>query len=497
VQSSPRFVVVIGVNDLQPELHDEPKAPPVWSAQGPAGSPATAMPGEMGASAVASPVVVVKAPGNRAKRLPRQVRTLLAGTLITRASAFGYPFLSYRLTRDLGLPASSVSFVLAVFGGGWLLGQLAAGWMCDRFGPRTTLVSGMAISTVAVAVLGTIHSIGLLVLAAALAGAVYDIPRPVVGAVVANMLTDDGIRARITGWRHFATNVGAAVTGAAGGLLCDRVGITALFVVNAGGCAVFALMTFRALPAGALPNTLRGPDGLHSRCLNACPGPLADPRLWLACCAALGGLTCIVGLLSAVPLLMSNIGLSAAAYGVIQVCNAGTVIILTPVLNPWLSRHAAATRHPLTGLLAAGSAALGLALGASALAHSTLTMALAVTAGIPGEIILMVSFGDILHRIAPPTQQGRYQAAGGVTLALASIAAPVLTGQALLHGGASAAAAGFLAAGLFGSVCCFPLSNAIHQRQAAHRRSHHYLFHRSHDTLDAPPALRGGYTRRQ
>ncbi len=477
---------MIRVDDARPELRDEPKAAPVWNAWGRADHPVPGTPRRADPSAASSPADAratrTDAPATaiRLADLPRQVRVLLVGTLITRASAFGYPFLSYRLARDLGLSAPQVSGVLAVFGCGWLLGQLAAGWTCDRLGPRTTLVCGMTASAVAMAALGSVHTLGLLVPAAALAGAAYDAARPVVGAVVVCALTDDGTRARITGWRHFATNVGAAVTGAVGGLLCDRVGITTLFAVNAGGCALFALMAFRALPPGRLPGVVRVPGGRRADRPDTCRGPLTDPRLWLACCAALGGLTCVVGLLSAVPLLMADVGLSAASYGVIQLCSGGTVIALTPLLNPWLSRHAAATRRPLTGLLAAGSAILGVTLGAAALAHSTTTVALAVIAGVPGEIVFMVAFGDILNRIAPAGRQGRYQAAGGVTLAVASVTAPVVTGQALLHGGAPTAAWTLLAAGLLGSLCCLPLSGAIRRRHAAHRRSRRRPDHRSY-----------------
>ena len=383
----------------------------------------------------------------------REVRVLLAGALLTRASAFGYPFLSYRMTRDLGMPTADAAMVLAVFGVGMGLGQLACGFACDRLGPRTTLLAAMLLAVVVLPALGTTHSLPALVVGAALAGATYDAVRPVAGAVTTAMVADNGERARIAGWRHWAVNVGAAATGA-GGLLARYTGLPVLFAANAAGCAFFAVMVCSCLPAGRLPGKPPGEtQGGYGRAL-------ADPRLLLLCAASLGGLTCVVGLLAALPLLMARAGLSTTAYGAIQICNAGTVIALTPVFNPWLARRAAAGR-PLVALLATGSALLGLALGAAALGTTTPVIAVAVAASIPGEIVLMVAASDVLNRIAPPRQLGRYNGIWGTTIAAAGVTAPLLTSWALAHGGQATAALALLAAGLTGPAFCLPLARSI------------------------------------
>ena len=58
---------------------------------------------------------------------------LLGGNLVVRAAGFAYPFLAYHVAGR-GHGAGAVGAVLAVFGVGWLAGQLACGWVIDHYG---------------------------------------------------------------------------------------------------------------------------------------------------------------------------------------------------------------------------------------------------------------------------------------------------------------------------------------------------------------------------
>ncbi|GGT55029.1 hypothetical protein GCM10010271_68550 [Streptomyces kurssanovii] len=82
-----------------------------------------------------------------ATRWPTVIWALLIGTFIARAAGFALPFLSYRLV-DLGYGTQMIGTTVAVFGAGWLAGQLLCGWLSDRFGRRTALIGTFDVAAV-------------------------------------------------------------------------------------------------------------------------------------------------------------------------------------------------------------------------------------------------------------------------------------------------------------------------------------------------------------
>ena len=299
---------------------------------------------------------------------PLVIWTLLAGTFLVRACGFVYPFISFRL-GELALSAVVVGRVLAAFGVGWLLGQLLCGYAADRFGRRITLVGAMAIGAVAMPALAWAQSPTAVFAAAVVAGIVYDAPRPVTSAVVADVFPTQAGRTRVNAVRHFAVNIGAAITGA-GGLFAADVGTSALFWANGAACAAFALTAWAVMPPdrprSAAPRQEQSTEPSRRRFQAA----LSDRRLWLLWLASLAALTCCAGMFSTLPMLMADDGLSPASYGWTQVVAAVAVIALSPVITPWLS-HRAPTGGPMTGLFAASSAMLGAGMGTAGLASST------------------------------------------------------------------------------------------------------------------------------
>ncbi|WP_329453504.1 MFS transporter (plasmid) [Streptomyces sp. NBC_01724] len=380
-------------------------------------------------------------------RWPPVIWALLAGTFLVRGLGFAYPFLSYRLT-ELGFSTAIVGQILAAFGCGWLVGQLLCGWLSDRLGRRTTLLGTMVTAALTLPVLAAVQSAAAVLTAAFIAGVVYDAHRPIVSAVIADTLPSESGRALVNGWRHFAVNVGAALTGSLGGLLAGRVGISMLFWFNAAACVAFALIALRFMK----PTLASG--GAADR--PSYRAALADARLWLLSLASLAALTCAAGMFTALPMLMTEDGLDAAAYGWTQVVSAAAVVVLSPVLTPWLSRRALRDT-PMLGQLATSSLVLGAGMGAAGLASSTLGYSLAAAIAVPGEIILFIAASDLVNRISPREARGLYAGIWGSTLAIAVIAAPMLAAWSLDNGGDLLAGTTTFTAGLLGAVLCVPL----------------------------------------
>ncbi|MFJ4836255.1 MFS transporter [Streptomyces sp. NPDC088747] len=390
------------------------------------------------------------------RRWPPVIWTLLIGSFAVRAGGFVYPYLTYRLD-ELGMATVTVTWILAAFGGGWLIGQILCGALADRIGHRTTLTGAMLLAAIAFPVLGMVHTPLAVGMAAAVSGLVYYAPWPIVSAVVADTVPDESGRALVSGWRHFAINLGAATTGIAGGVLAGPIGIPALFCCNGAICAAFALVVWRVLPSSG-PTTRRQRGG-HRLALR-------DVRLWLLWLASLSALIPVAGLFSILPLLMARDDLAASAYGITQAASAAAVLALTPLINPWLARRAR-KQAPMVGMIAGSSLLLGVGMGLAGLASTTLGYSLAAALTVPGEIVVFVAAAHVLNQLAPPDARGLYAGIWGSTLAAAVICAPLMAGWALTHGGDHLAAALTLATGLLGAALCLPLAALMHRPHPA------------------------------
>ncbi|MFD6329247.1 MFS transporter [Streptomyces niveus] len=393
-------------------------------------------------------------PENRATGWPPAVWALLIGTFAVRAAGFVYPYLAYHLAaREVA--AQTVTLILALFGAGWLAGQLLCGALADRIGRRAALAGAMATAAVIIPVLAQSRTIAALAAASFVAGLVYDAPRPIVSAVIADTVPDEPTRARIAGWRHFATNLGAAATGAVGGALAAPLGLPTLFLLNAAVCAAFAVIALKAVPPRARRSSAAGP----SESYRAAFGDIRLLLLWLVSVCFLVPVTALYAVL---PLMMAVKGLPPSAYGWTQAAAAAAALILSPLMNGWLARRASAP-SPMVGLLAIGSVVLGVGMGSAGFASTTTGYSAAVVLAVPGEIIALVAAADVLNRISPPHARGLYAGIWGTALATAVLLAPLLAGWCLAAGGNLLVALALTGCGLAGAAACLPLKALTHR----------------------------------
>ncbi|MBQ0850361.1 MFS transporter [Streptomyces sp. BH-SS-21] len=383
---------------------------------------------------------------------PTLIWVLLIGTFLIRSAGFIYPFLAYHLA-DRGVEGTWASIVLALFGAGWLTGQVVCGAAADRLGRRATLVGAMTGATGVFAVLAQTHGLAALAVSAFLAGVCYDAPRPIVSALIADSVPDEPTRARIAGWRYFAVNLGAACTGAVGGLLTEAVGTTPLFLTNAAACALFAAAAWRFLPART--STPPPVSGTYR-------AAFTDVRLMLLWLVSVCALIPVAALYSVLPVMMAQDHLPASAYGFSQVAGAIAVLILSPLLNPYLARRATGNR-PMVGLLAVSAVILGAGMGSAGLTSHPAGYAAAVIAAVPGEIVAFVAASNVVNLIAPAHSRGLYAGVWSSTLAVAVIGAPLLASWALSTGAHPFVALVLMACGLTGAVICLPLSVLVHR----------------------------------
>lgn len=381
---------------------------------------------------------------------PLVIWMLLGGNLLVRSAGFAYPFLAYHVAGR-GHLAGVVGAVLAAFGLGWIVGQLLCGWLVDRVGGRTTLVATMLVAAMVLVLMAHAHSVLALLVGAAVVGVVYDAPRPVLGATIADLVPDPQRRARVDAWRYSWTNIGAAIAGAVGGLLAELVGTPVLYWVNGIACALFAVLAACCIPSLESRPAAKGGSGY----LQA----LSDLRLVLLFVSSMATLTALMSFLAATPLLMAACGLGAGAYGWTMLANAVTVVILTPVMTPWLSKQV--EHNPRLDILAVSAVWTTMCMGAAALADTTLGFSLAAAATAPGEIAWFVVGAGLVHRIAPPEHRGRYHGIWSMALAAAAVISPILASYSLIHGGRLLVAVSTVTVGLIGAVLYLPLARVL------------------------------------
>lgn len=388
-------------------------------------------------------------------RYPAVMWLLLGGNLLVRSAGFAYPFLAYHVAGR-GHQAGAVGAVLAAYGAGWAAGQLLCGWLVDRYGARSTLVSTMAVAAAVLMLIAAAHSVPVLLVAAMIAGLAGDAPRLVFGAAITALISDPRQRARLDSWRYgWVLNIGAAIAGGVGGLLAEWMGTSLLYRINGIACATFAVVAARCIPAGryqaATPVTALARGDYRQ--------VFADKRLVLLAASGLATLTVLMGIFAVVPMLMNASGLGAGAYGWVQVVNGAAVAALTPLMTPWLSKRLAVGPRP--DMLAVSGVWVTLCMGAAGIAHTTAGFSAAVAACSPGEIVWFVGSAGIVHRITPPASSGRYQGVWSMTTAAAAVAAPILASCSLAHGGRLLMVGNTVTAGLLGTALCAPLARAL------------------------------------
>ena len=384
---------------------------------------------------------------------PAVIWLLLGGNLMVRSAGFAYPFLAYHVAGR-GHAAQAVGAVLAAFGVGWLVGQLLCGWLIDQLGRRSTLVATGLVAGVALVLMAGAHSVPALLAGAAAVGLVYEAPRTVLGAAIAELVADPQRRAKIDALRFSWLTIGAGIAGGAGGLLAGWVGVPALYWVNGIACAAFAIVAARWMPA----STRRGGSAEKSIYRQA----FSDTRLVLLFASSVAVLTAFMGFYAAMPMLMARCGLGPGAYGWTQLANATAVVALTPVIAPWVSSRV--VNGPRVDILAAAVVWTTMCVAGIALAHNAVGFTVAATACAPGEIAWFVVGAGIVHRIAPPAHRGRYHGIWGLAGAIAAVLAPILASCSLIHGGRPLVAATTVAAGLLGAALCIPLARALARR---------------------------------
>ena len=365
---------------------------------------------------------------------PADFWILWAGILVNRIGGLAFPFLSFFLISR-GVPQNVAAAAVSCWGIGGSSAAFFGGWSADRIGRKFTLLTGLILSVVTMFTISWFEPLFLIFACAFLAGFAYDFQRPAVSAAVADLVpVSDRVRAYAL--NYWAVNIGASIAPLIGGVLAT---ISFHFLFSFEGTTsllYFAIILF----------CFREPRQ-HVQGVRRSPfAAFRDRRLVL-----LFGLACLLTgqffqAYSTLPLVMSQKGLDAGDFSRALVTNGITVVLLSIPISRFLQRWS-----PATGLSIA-AICTGTGFFLTQFAHSTPEYAVTIFIWTLGEIAIASTTPALISRIAPPGQQGVYQASYSMSWSFGILLGPTVGGFVLQTFGEHALCSGCGTLGLLAAV---------------------------------------------
>jgi MFS family permease len=363
--------------------------------------------------------------------LPRAFWTLWWGLLVNRLGSFVIAFLAIYLVRDRGFGAAAAGRVLALYGIGMTVASPLGGVLADRIGRRATMILGLACGACSVAGLAFARDPALLAGLAFASAATGETYRPAMSAAVADLVPPPE-RVRAWGLVYWGVNLGLSLGLLLAGLVGSR-SLRALFLIDAGTSAAFALILALRVPETRPPGTVHVP-ALRGMAQVFRDGPFA---VFLGLYVL--SLMVFTQWQLALPIDMAAHGLGPSAYAVLMALNCLGVVLLQPVLSPRLRGLDAARLMAVSALL------FGLGFGVNAAGGSLGVYWLGTSLWTVGEVVGFPAAAALVADLAPVELRGRYQGAFSMTWGVAFTLAPLLAGEALDRAGPRALWLGCLA----------------------------------------------------
>ena len=349
--------------------------------------------------------------------LPGVFWTILLGLLVNRLASFVVAFLSIYLVRERGFRPVEAGRVLALYGVGMIIAGPLGGLLADRIGRRATMVAGLVLGAGAVGTLAFVREPVLLALFTFLAAAAGELYRPAMSAAVADLVLPID-RPRAYGLMYWAVNLALSMGLVLGGLIAEQ-SLVALFLTDAGSSLAAAAIVLLRVPETR-------PQGLvHEPAIRGLAKVFADGSFVVFLVLQLAALTVFTQWQLALPLDMAAHGLGPAAYAFLMALNCAGVVVVQPVLSPWLRRFDAAS------LLSVSAALFGVGFGLNAVGGSLAVYGIGTTLWTVGEVVGFPVAAAMVANLAPAALRGRYQGAFAMCWGIAFTLSPLGAGEAM------------------------------------------------------------------
>ncbi|MFI5728541.1 MFS transporter [Kribbella sp. NPDC051587] len=350
----------------------------------------------------------------RIAELPRWIRAVMLGQLVSSAGSLAWLYLTLYLVQDRGMSAQEAGFAAASYGVGLVGGNLGGGWFGDRFGLRTAAVVSQVSWAITCAAMPLAPNAWLAVLGA-LAGLCGGATRPNLSALVAIALPADRRREGIALSRT-ASNAGFAIGPPLGGLVAAY-DFSLVFVFDAVTSLVLAFVIWRWVPAARRAPKAPGLGGALLR----------DRSLLVLLAMIVVVDTACRQIYVTMPLLLRDAGSPPVAYGVLIAVNSIVIVCFEAPLAIRLRGHRALR------VIATGSVLVGIGLAALGVWPALAGAAVAIVVITAGEMLYKPTATAHVADVAPDGMVGRYSSLYAAASVSGMFLAPALGGITYEH----------------------------------------------------------------
>ena len=356
--------------------------------------------------------------------LPREVWVLFTATLVNRAGSMVLVFLVLYLTRARGLSPGAAGAVVALYGAGALVAAPIAGRLGDHFGPIRIMRASLLLSGVVLLLFPLAKSLPAVIAGVLALSVTAEAFRPANMAIIGD-LVEPAQRKTAFSVNRLSINLGMSVGPALGGLLAT-ISFHWLFLVDGA----------TSLAAGIILLASRFPPHRHTREIDqasAFPRPdraaLHDRRLVYFLLAAVFPIALVFfqHISSISIFLVRDLGLSAAAYGLLFTVNTLLIVLIEVPLNT------ATALWPHRRTLLLGAVLTGLGFGSLALAWNFWSAAATVVVWTFGEMFFFPGMAAYVTDLAPARRRGEYMGFSQMVMGLAFLVGPWAGTAVLQH----------------------------------------------------------------
>jgi MFS family permease len=156
---------------------------------------------------------------------------------------------------------------MGVMGAVNILGTVASGWICDRFGRKGPLAFYYGVRGLSLLFLLYVWNVPSLHIFAAIFGLNYISTVPPTTTLTANIFGRHSVGA-LSGWIYFSHQVGSALGAAAGGWIFQATGSYSWAFISAAALAFLAVpmaLAIKEAPVSRTPRSTKAPAGLTVR----------------------------------------------------------------------------------------------------------------------------------------------------------------------------------------------------------------------------------------
>jgi MFS family permease len=389
-------------------------------------------------------------------------RVLVADGLSAWGSGLTLPFAMVYLHAVRGLDLVTAGAAVACIGLASAVGNPVGGWLADRFGPRPTMLTGLAVAGVGAVGWATVERPWQAFAAAAVSGLGLAVSWPAQHALLATVVGPSR-RSSVFAVGHMTLNLGLGAGGMLSALIVDvrRPGsFVALYLLD----AVSFVVALAVVAGVRVPAVSTGAKARLNQETGSTKRLLRD-RVYLKLCG-LAALLMVVGFSqfnTTLPILVTeHARLTARHLSIVFAANMIAVVIVQLLTLRVISGRRRSRAVIVLGLLWAGCWAL--ILGTGPLGDRTVIFGAFIVVAVVfavGETLLPPTLPAIVNDLAPDSSRGRYN--GGLTLAYTTgfIVGPVLGGIALRHGLVTPLLVGLIVACLAASAVMFGLEKTL------------------------------------